>query len=80
MVRDLKEKLLAVPLAALTVSSDQKRLVLNADKSKVEAALGFDRNNWPSVSNPSWGAEPFWQKDTDKPGVTDEPPKSRKPL
>ena len=67
------EKLLAVPLAALTVSSDQKHLTLNADKSKVAAAMGFDRNNWPGVSNPSWGAEPFWQKETSKPGVTDEP-------
>jgi sporulation protein YlmC with PRC-barrel domain len=55
------EKLLAVPLAALAVSSDQKYLILNADKSKVSAAMGFAPNNWPSVNNPSWGAEPFWQ-------------------
>jgi sporulation protein YlmC with PRC-barrel domain len=74
---DMNEKLLAVPLAALTVSSDQKHLTLNADKSKLAAATGFSENNWPSVSNPSWGAEPFWQKDTDKPAVTDEPAKER---
>ena len=54
------EKLLAVPLAALAISPDQKHLVLDADKSKVQAARGFDRDDWPSVSNPSWGAEPFW--------------------
>jgi len=59
----INEKLLAVPLAALTASSDQKYLILNADKSKVETATGFDKDNWPSVSSPSWGAEPFWQKD-----------------
>ena len=59
----LKEKLLAVPLSALTASSDQKYLTLNADKSKVESAAGFDKDNWPSVTSPSWGAEPFWQKD-----------------
>jgi sporulation protein YlmC with PRC-barrel domain len=74
MLLDIKEKLLAVPLTALTVSSDQKHLVLNADKAKVEAAMGFAADNWPSVSNPSWGAEPFWQKDADKPAATGEPP------
>ena len=75
LLLDIKEKLLAVPLTALTVGPDQKCLILNADKSKVEAAMGFDRNNWPSVSNPSWGAEPVWERSADKPGVTDEPAK-----
>jgi sporulation protein YlmC with PRC-barrel domain len=54
------QKLLAVPLAALAVSADHKHLVLNADKSKVQASQGFDRHHWPNVNNPSWGAEPFW--------------------
>jgi hypothetical protein len=62
----IDEKLLAVPLNALTVSSDQKHLILNADKSKVQAATGFKSDNWPSVNNPSWGAQPFWQSDTEK--------------
>jgi sporulation protein YlmC with PRC-barrel domain len=66
-------KLLAVPLSALTVSPDQKNLILNADKSKVETAMGLDPRNWPSVSNPAWGAEPFWQKGTSTPAVTDQP-------
>jgi sporulation protein YlmC with PRC-barrel domain len=72
---DINEKLLAVPLTALTASADQKHLILNADKSKVETAMGFDKNNWPSVSSPSWGAEPVWQKETDKPAVTEPPAK-----
>jgi sporulation protein YlmC with PRC-barrel domain len=38
------EKLLAVPLTALTFSPDHKRLILNADKSKVVTASGFERN------------------------------------
>jgi sporulation protein YlmC with PRC-barrel domain len=54
------EKLLAVPLDAFTVSADQNHLILNADKSRVEAAAGFSSANWPSVGNTSWG-EPFWQ-------------------
>jgi sporulation protein YlmC with PRC-barrel domain len=67
------EKLLAVPLAALAISPDQKHLVLDADKSKVQAARGFDRDDWPSVSNPSWGAEPFWQHDADRRAAPDQP-------
>ena len=55
------EKLLPVPLNALTASPDGKHLILNAEKSKVEAAVGFDRNHWPAVDSPIWGAEPFWQ-------------------
>jgi len=68
-------KLLAVPLTALTASADQKQLILNAEKSKVEAAVGFDSDNWPSVGNPSWGAEPFWQKETTTPPTSDNPAK-----
>jgi len=68
----INEKLLAVPLSAFTISSDEKHLVLNADKAKVEAAAGFDKNSWPSVSSPSWGAEPFWQtSDTGVSGKTE---------
>jgi sporulation protein YlmC with PRC-barrel domain len=68
----LKEKLLAVPLNAFTASSDEKHLILNADKSKVEAAIGIDRNNWPSPSYPSFGAEPFWRKDVDQLDESDD--------
>jgi len=78
LLLDVDEKLLAVPLAQLSASPDQKHLILNADKSKVAAATGFDKNNWPSVSNPSWGAEPVWQKGTDTPAVGDEPGKDTK--
>ncbi len=69
----INEKLLALPLNALTASSDEKHLILNAEKSKVEAAMGFDHHNWPSVISPSWGAQPFWQQNSDKPSSTDRP-------
>jgi len=48
-------------LAALHTSADGTRLILNADKDKVAQAQGFDRDNWPSVTNPDWGAQPCWQ-------------------
>ena len=72
-------KLLAVPLTALTSSADQKHLILNADKSKVEAATGFESANWPSVSNPSWGAQPFWQKGSTTTPMGDQPAKESDP-
>ena len=56
-----RQKLLAVPLSAFTVDHDQKCLILRAAKSQVETAAGFARNNWPSVTNPTWGAQPFWE-------------------
>ena len=70
------EKLLAVPLTALSPSGDLKYLILNADKSKVEAALGIERDKWPSVSKPAWGAQPFWQTDSDKLPMPGQPPKT----
>jgi sporulation protein YlmC with PRC-barrel domain len=56
-----KDKLFAVPINAFTASADHKHLILRADKSKMEAAKGFDKDAWPSVSNPEWGAETFWE-------------------
>ena len=55
-------KYLAVPLSAFQPSANGSDLILNADKDKVAQAQGFDRNNWPSVNSPSWGAQPFWQQ------------------
>ena len=71
----LQGKLLAVPLSAFTPSEDRKHLVLRADKAKVEAAAGFDRNNWPDPNNLTWAAEPFWEKqapNADTPGKYDK--------
>ncbi|HEY3860280.1 MAG TPA: PRC-barrel domain-containing protein [Verrucomicrobiae bacterium] len=66
-------KYLAVPLAAFKPSQDGSHLILNADKNKVAQAQGFDRNNWPSVSNPVWGAQPFWET-TPKANITPSTP------
>jgi sporulation protein YlmC with PRC-barrel domain len=61
-------KYLAVPISAFKPSADGSYLILNADKDRVAQASGFDRDSWPSVSNPAWGAEPFW--DTSAPSTT----------
>ena len=56
------DKLHAVPLRAFQASADGTYLMLNADKEKLAAAQGFDKENWPSPNSPAWGAEPFWQE------------------
>ncbi len=65
-VLGIGEKLVAVPLNAFRPGPEGDNLILNADKQKLEQAKGFDRDHWPSVSNPAWGAE--WQ--TTQPGST----------
>jgi len=55
------QKMLAVPVNAFATSSDFKALTLNTTKDRLERAQGFDRHNWPSVSNPTWGADRFWE-------------------
>lgn len=55
------DKLHAVPLRAFQVSLDGTYLTLQADRAKLEQARGFAPDNWPSLINPAWGAEPFWQ-------------------
>ena len=50
-------KYIALPLASLKPSADGTRLILNADKDKIAQAQGFDRNNWPSINTPAWGAQ-----------------------
>jgi sporulation protein YlmC with PRC-barrel domain len=51
------DKLFAVPWRALRVDEDEKCFVLNVDKRTIENAPGFDKNNWPDMSDSSWGAE-----------------------
>jgi sporulation protein YlmC with PRC-barrel domain len=57
------EKYIAVPPSAFGMGSDEKTLVLNADKAKLQAAPGFVKTNWPDYRNPDWGGEGFWDID-----------------
>jgi hypothetical protein len=82
-----RSKLVAVPVNAFTPGADQKHLLLNADKAKLEAAKGFDKNAWPSVSNPDWGADTFLENppgrtpstDYKRPGRSGDPYRQPKP-
>jgi len=47
-------KLFAVPWAALTLDTENKRFTLNVPKSAFENAPGFDKDHWPSMADSSW--------------------------
>jgi len=48
------EKLFAVPWAALTLDTVNKRFVLNVEKDRLENAPGFDKDKWPNMADLSW--------------------------
>jgi len=50
------EKLFAVPWAALTLNTENKRFILNVSKERLESAPGFDADNWPDMANPEWAS------------------------
>ena len=68
-VLGMGEKLFAIPFQALQLRPDRHEFVLNVDKEKLKKAPGFDKNNWPSTADRTWGAqihrfygyEPYWE-------------------
>jgi sporulation protein YlmC with PRC-barrel domain len=62
-------KLFAVPWNALAVDEDDKCFTLDVDKTKLENAPGFDKDNWPDMTDHGWGSkifnyygvEPYWE-------------------
>ena len=65
-------KLFAVPWDALTVDEDRKCFILDLDKTKLENAPGFDKDNWPDMADVAWGSQiysyygrkPYWETET----------------
>jgi hypothetical protein len=50
-------KLLAIPWEALTLDPAQRRMTLNIDKERIDAAPGFDREHWPDMASQAWISE-----------------------
>jgi len=50
----LGEKLFAVPWSALTVDTENKRLVMDTDEDRLKNAPGFDTDNWPNMADATW--------------------------
>lgn len=51
------DKYHAIPWAALTLDADRKCFVLNIDKERLQNAPGFDKDNWPTMADPTWATE-----------------------
>jgi len=51
------DKLFAVPWGALTLDTDNKRFTLDVTKDRLENAPGFDKDNWPNMSDQTWAKD-----------------------
>jgi sporulation protein YlmC with PRC-barrel domain len=62
-------KLFAVPWGSLTVDLDNKEFVFDVSRETLENAPGFDKDDWPDMADPDWGAQihshygrtPYWE-------------------
>src|SRR5579885_2734295 len=50
------DKLFAVPWQALRIDEGEHQFVLDVDRKTLESAPGFDKDNWPDMADPSFGA------------------------
>src|SRR4051812_39926244 len=58
----VKEKLIAVPLSALTPSEHSENyLILDATRGEITDAPGIAQTNWPDYRNPNYDASPFFR-------------------
>lgn len=53
-VLGLGEKLFAVPWSALTLDTEDKGFVLDVSKDQLKALPGFDKDDWPDMTDPMW--------------------------
>jgi sporulation protein YlmC with PRC-barrel domain len=61
-------KFFAVPWQALRVDQDSHNIVFDIDKERLEDAPGFEKDNWPDMSDLTWRNEiyqyynvkPYW--------------------
>jgi sporulation protein YlmC with PRC-barrel domain len=66
----LGDKLFAVPFEALRLDPENEHFVLNVTKERLEQAPGFDKDDWPSTGDRTWGRgihefygfEPYWNR------------------
>ena len=61
-------KLFAVPWQALSLDIEKREFMLNVDKEKLKGAPGFDKDQWPDLTDMQmakaiynyYGYTPFW--------------------
>jgi PRC-barrel domain len=49
------DRLFAIPWESLVLDEDRKCFILDVNKSRLENAPGFDKSNWPDMTETSWG-------------------------
>ncbi|HWR54640.1 MAG TPA: PRC-barrel domain-containing protein [Bryobacteraceae bacterium] len=65
----LGDKLFAIPWAALTLDQEDNVFILNLDREVLDRAPGFDKHDWPDMTDPEWGSQifryygyrPYWE-------------------
>jgi sporulation protein YlmC with PRC-barrel domain len=63
------DKLFAIPWGVLELDADNKRFKMDVEKSTLEHAPGFDKDNWPKTTEHQWladvydfyGHKPYWK-------------------
>ncbi|HYE33379.1 MAG TPA: PRC-barrel domain-containing protein [Methylomirabilota bacterium] len=55
-----REKLIALPPGELAMNHAESVLVLDADRTKLEAMPGFAATNWPLPNDPEWGPNAYY--------------------
>lgn len=63
------DKLFAIPWSRLSLDEQRKVFVLNVNRATLKKAPGFDKNDWPDMTDRNWGAQiytyydarPYWE-------------------
>lgn len=69
----------AIPWNALTMDTDAKCFRVSIDAQRIKDDVGFDKDHWPSMADPTWGAtlhqyynrDPYWSSTS---SIEDLPP------
>ena len=64
------DRLFAIPWSALKLDREHKRFTLDVDMDRLKDAPGFDKDNWPSFSDPTWSASVDSYYRASNPGTT----------
>jgi len=73
----LGEKWFAIPTGAMTLASNDRHLILSADKDRLKNANGFEKDRWPKMGDVAWatgihefyGQRPYWAEDQTSSGA-----------
>lgn len=63
-------KLFAIPWKALSLSEERHAFILDVEKDRLKNAPGFDKDNWPDMTQDTFGTEvyefygqePYWER------------------